>query len=527
MFYILKRVAKAISNHSVLVLLLFVVTAMYGLLITVNPTEASNSGAFFTNNYRNLFREWGRSDSEVQSRVNAAFNSLFYGDNNHRVYYPVGSNMAYIADNNTFVMSEGMSYGMMIAVQMNKKAEFDRLWTWAKTYMQHQSGLRAGYFAWKLNTSGQRLDENPASDGETYFATALFFAAGRWGNGSGIYNYQAEANAILDAMLHKESSNGGVVQGVTNMFHSTYKQVVFTPIGNAATFTDPSYHTPAFYELWGRWADSDNQFWFEAAGASRWLFQRAANSTTGLMPDYSEFNGAAHTGSPHENFSYDAWRAISNIGVDYAWFGADSWQVTQSNRLLNFFYSKGITTYNDEYTLSGRSLSPYHSPGLVAMNAVGALAANTGNRWAFVQDFWNTPIPSGQYRYYNGLLYMLGLLHVSGNFRIYGPTGGGGGPAQPPPSTDNAVPSINQFKTLPLTLTWGRVTWAWGYEIQIGRDAALTNPTYRNNALSGQTLSYTQSSIDNGQWYWRVRAKRQDGTWGPWSAVDTFMVSVG
>ena len=42
----------------------------------------------------------------------------------------------------------------------------------------------------------------PASDGEEYFAMALFFAAHRWGNGKGIYNYRAEADKILRGMRH-------------------------------------------------------------------------------------------------------------------------------------------------------------------------------------------------------------------------------------------------------------------------------------------------------------------------------------
>jgi oligosaccharide reducing-end xylanase len=53
------------------------------------------------------------------------------------------------------------------------------------------------------------------------------------------------------------------------------------------------------------------------------------------------------------------------------------------------------------------------------MNAVACLAATAEYRKDFVQDFWNTPIPSGLYRYYDGMLYMIGLLQVSGNFRIY------------------------------------------------------------------------------------------------------------
>ena len=41
--------------------------------------------------------------------------------------------MGYIEDiANNDVRTEGMSYGMMIAVQMNRKEVFDSLWKWAK-----------------------------------------------------------------------------------------------------------------------------------------------------------------------------------------------------------------------------------------------------------------------------------------------------------------------------------------------------------------------------------------------------------
>jgi oligosaccharide reducing-end xylanase len=35
---------------------------------------------------------------------------------------------------------------------------------------------------------------------------------------------------------------------------------------------------------------------------------------------------------------------------------------------------------------------------------------------------WNTPIPSGEQRYYDGMLYLMSLMHCSGNFRIWPPT---------------------------------------------------------------------------------------------------------
>ena len=39
----------------------------------------------------------------------------------------------------------------------------------------------------------------------------------------------------------------------------------------------------------------------------------------------------------------------------------------------------------------------------------------------FVEALWNTPVPDGIERYYEGLLYMMALLHCSGEFRIWTP----------------------------------------------------------------------------------------------------------
>jgi oligosaccharide reducing-end xylanase len=112
-----------------------------------------------------------------------------------------------------------------------------------------------------------------------------------------------------------------------------------------------------------------------------------------------------------------------NVAVDYAWFAKDDWAVTQSNRLLDFFHSQGIGKYGNLYTLDGKKLGDNHSAGLAAMNAVAALAATTEKRKDFVEELWNTPIPSGSGRYYDGLLYMLAMLQASGNFKIYDPAG--------------------------------------------------------------------------------------------------------
>lgn len=384
----------------------------------------NGNGAFFTGQYPNLLAEAGYSEEDINARIEQVWNTLFYGnDDTERVYYPVGEDMAYILDvNNNDVRSEGMSYGMMIAVQLDKKAEFDRLWKWTRTYMYHTDPQYRGFFSWQHAPDGTRLDRNSAPDGETWFVMALFFAAARWGDGEGIFNYTAEANALLHEMLHKPETS----QTLTAMFDPKTTYVVFVPnYGELSSFTDPSYHAPHYYELWARWAAADQDFWVRAASASRAFWKLAAHPETGLMPNYANFDGTPKPWGDYGEFFYaDTWRCAMMVAMDHVWFGVDPWQVEQSNRLLRFFHGLGIDSYNAKFRVDGTPAQPQHrSLGLIAMNATAALAADDDIRWEFVRAFWDSPLTVGRYRYYDNLLYMFALLQLSGNFRIYTPSG--------------------------------------------------------------------------------------------------------
>jgi oligosaccharide reducing-end xylanase len=56
------------------------------------------------------------------------------------------------------------------------------------------------------------------------------------------------------------------------------------------------------------------------------------------------------------------------------------------------------------------------------MNAVASLAANNPAAQQFVEALWRTAPPTGQYRYYDGMLYLLAMLHCSGEFKIWTPS---------------------------------------------------------------------------------------------------------
>jgi oligosaccharide reducing-end xylanase len=444
-------------------------------------------GAFTTGQYRDLFAEAGKKPAETDAKIERAFQQLFHGDAlSERVYFEAGSNangpLAYMTDwANNDARTEGMSYGMMIAVQMNKKREFDALWNWSNTYMliTDPKNPNVGYFAWSMNTDGTPRSTGPAPDGEEYYAMALLFAARRWGNGQGLYDYQAQAERILRGMRHhpvltetgplrihpedppfryddtkmQSPNKTERLQAETNlameqkgegktptpamvrpsagaaprpssagpMLEEEHTMVRFVPDVGAG-FTDASYHLPAFYELFARWGPAeDRAYWEKAADVSRELFSKVTGPQTGLSPDRSNFDMTEMIGRNGEAvpFSYDSWRTASNWSVDFSWWRKDPRETILSDRIQSFLIGQGISRFADQYTLDGKPLSTRHSTGMLAATTVGSLAATSGvNEKAFVEELWRTPIPVGDQRYFDGMLYLMSLLHCSGRFRI-------------------------------------------------------------------------------------------------------------
>ena len=428
-----------------------VIAAVAGVLIVgsstiamAKPGSQDGSGAFATGKYRNLFAEDGHSQKEIQAKIDAAYEQLFHGDpQTQSVGFAAGKNengpLLYITDwNNHDVRTEGMSYGMMIAVELNKKADFDAIWNWAKTYMYIPDPKAPSYeyFAWSCKTDGTHNSEGAAPDGESYFAMALLFASNRWGDGKGIYDYRAEANKLLSAMVHRKVISAPAKNGehtfngqhtVGPMMNPDPPMILFVPEVTPQMFTDPSYHLPAFYELWARWGPKeDRAFWAKAAETSRAFFVKATNSQTGLAPNYANFDGSPHTTrfAQSGEFAYDAWRTASNWSVDWSWWRKAATEQKLSDRIQKFFESQGIDEYGPVYSLDGKPVGTHkdHPTGLVGTNAVASLAATDRKRAReFVEALWKAPVPSGQGRYYDGMLYLMSLLHCGGEFKIQGP----------------------------------------------------------------------------------------------------------
>lgn len=387
-------------------------------------------GAWQTGQYPNLFADLGYSQPQIDQRMQHTFDTLFFGAQDQRLFHPAGEDMGYIVDTgNNDVRTEGMSYGMMAAVQMDRKDVFDRLWAWVMQHMYIQHGPNKGYFAWSVSPNGRRNSCGPAPDGEEFFAMALLFAANCWGSSEGLYDYLHHARKLLHMCVHKGEDGNGIA-----IFNPDSKMIRFAP---GLPFTNPSYHLPHFYELFARWGNpQDKSFFQQAAQISRSYLQKACHPVTGLAAEYADEDGTPHNLKNHHNFYSDAYRVAGNIALDWVWFAADPWQQQCADNIQRFFcetangkedlvYHIDGTPVTDPAELvcevDGTPMGVLHPVGLLATNAMASLAAKGAHRLPLVQRFWDTPLRTGPRRYYDNLLYLFAMLALSGNYRIHSP----------------------------------------------------------------------------------------------------------
>jgi hypothetical protein len=93
-----------------------------------------------------------------------------------------------------------------------------------------------------------------------------------------------------------------------------------------------------------------------------------------------------------------------------------------------------------------------------------------------------------------------------------------------PTSPPKATPAPAFFAIRRPTMTWNRVTWAQGYQLEIDDDPTFGSPLIAE--VDANRLNYqVESELADGMYYWHVRAATNVGEWGEWSATETIVVS--
>ena len=332
------------------------------------------------------------------------------------------------------VLTEGMGYGMMIAVQMNDHTLFDRLYAFVQTKMLFtdstgQYAYAKGYHRWKVNADGTQNSSGNfvAPDGEEWIAAALSLAARRWTTGN--YNYATEAKNLWHSMMYPQISYGGYFIS-PNTGDAGYHIVMFGPYNN---FTDPSYIVPGFYALVSDTiGGSDATAYADICSKGHNFLQSTpanpSNSSQnwGLHPDYATWSGAPTQSNSSDTygpvFSYDAFRTTMNMAVEVGWTGNTSgyyWQVA-TRRQDQFYYYGNTVGATVGLGVGGFTYGQLVNNGmpvsLIAPNACASALYTWSNteRAYFTNQLWTTYHPSD---YYGDNLYMLGLLICGGQFK--------------------------------------------------------------------------------------------------------------
>ena len=374
-----------------------------------------SDGAIRTGNYPNYLAEIGIREEEARARVEAAFATIFFDPEENFCHHTDEDAWCMVDTGNTDARTEGMSYGMMMCVQMDREDIFDRLWTFSDRYMRMHEGPNAGYFAWSVQLDGKHNAEGPAPDGEEYFAMALLMASARWGDGEGLFDYSSQAREILRHVVHQKE----MVPGGESMWEPENHYIRFVP---GMKISDPSYHLPHFYDLFALKADEeDREFWRKAAEASREYLVKSAHPVTGLSPEYADYDGKTVLlfRKPWVYYS-DAYRVAENIALDHVWFGDHPEEDDVLTRLQDFFAQQDLDDLR-AYELDGtlQTEKAMHPTAILAVLGAASIASRSEHREKFLRIFADTPLRKGVRRYYDNCLYFFCLLMLTGNYRIY------------------------------------------------------------------------------------------------------------
>ncbi len=289
-------------------------------------------------------------------------------------------------------VSEGVGYGMLIAVSFADKTLFDQLWVYASAYLSN------GLMSWQIDSTGARVggDTHSATDADEDMAWALLMADKQWGG-----SYLATATTLIKAIKSQEVSG------------STLESGDFT---GGPTYYD--YAAPAYYA--GFAAASGDTSWNQVTTGEYSQLTGVQNGTTGLIPDN---NGGS-------SFGYDAVRAPWRIGVDYCWHGTAQAQ-TFLGKLVPFLvnYSAqngGPNSLKLPISLTG-TMGTDTAGTINGPTAVGAMM--TVGDQSFINASWtyllNTIVPQTSSssvigpNYFSSTLGVLSLLMLSGNFIDY------------------------------------------------------------------------------------------------------------
>lgn len=307
-------------------------------------------------------------------------------------------------------VSEGIGYGMLLAVYMDDQEVFDNLWQYTRLYLNEN-----GLMHWEIDPQGRVIGTGAALDGDEDIAWALVMADRQWGGSGSLQDtYLNYALDLIDAMWTHEIDHG---RGEMPLPGDSWQ---------GADITNISYFAPAYYRVFGE-VSGNVEGWNAVIDRSYEILELSlteanGNAENGLVPAWCNSNGElrAHDGAPL-HFQNDSTRTPFRIGQDYCYYGEPRARA-YLEKITSFYTEVGVENIVDGYELDGTPRPEFSMNGSQAASFVGPAGVGamfSTEHQAFIDDTY-AAVASGELTagtiYYQQSWMALSLLMMSGNF---------------------------------------------------------------------------------------------------------------
>lgn len=311
-------------------------------------------------------------------------------------------------------VSEGIAYGMIIAVMLDQQELFDGLWKYAMAWFN-----RNGLMDWYIAPDGSRtLGVGGATDSDEDMAYALIQAHRQWGGqGSLDESYLSHARRQIDRVFELEVD------------HERWPDMLLPGDDwRGKNVFNPSYFAPHQYRLFGE-VSGNVAGWQRVIHRGYQIVENSlnassGNSDNGLVPAWCDADGTPVEAFPGamQNYQYDSARLPFRIAQDWA-YSQDPRARAYLARVSRFFVGIGAENIVDGYTLRGEPAPDPKvrrpSPGSAVFVGCAAAGATHDPRYLDFVEAAYQRVRTGELlarsRYYNHSWTVLSLLFLTGN----------------------------------------------------------------------------------------------------------------
>ena len=290
-------------------------------------------------------------------------------------------------------VSEGIGYGMILAVYFDDQATFNGLYNYVEG---HLDGL--GLMNWQISSGGSTIGANSASDGDDDICYALFLAHYQWGDGT--YSYLTWAKNMLNLIEGNDVDANERLKPGDSFDSCQY----------------PSYYMPNEWTVFGKQGGNAG-LWSAVTSNSYSTLAAARNSTSGLIAEQTSTNGTGGGCSVSSTqYLYNSCRVPFYMALDYIYYDTTN-SSSELKLLQSFFGSIAPGSVDDGYTVSSNSACSYNTNEGSFVGPAGCSLMGTTSAPSELETYYTTlmgySVSSGNY--YSDTWTLLSLLLMQGN----------------------------------------------------------------------------------------------------------------